>query len=138
MFRGRYQLGQEVPLGVLAVNGSNTPSFPTIVPHMDVFSSTGKVIAGKLLPVLDRGGQTGYFQIPLFLGPQFVAGKYTAVYRWLVGTYLGQSADEFDVLAGGSTDGSIIAMHWFERPQAQFIVQHLDSGKVLRSRNPRV
>lgn len=137
-YRGRYQLGQEIPLGVLTVNASGAPSFPTTAPHMDVFSGSAKVVSGKLLPVVDRGGQTGYFHYPLYLGPQFAAGRYSVVYRYLVGTYLGQVEDTFEVIAGGDDEGEVLAMHWFERPQADFVVQQLSSGKLVRGRNPRI
>lgn len=137
MYRGRYSLGQEIPLGVLTVNADGTPTLPTTAPHMDIFSSSAKVLEGKLIPIIDRGGQTGYFQYPLFLGPLFAAGRYSVIYRYLVGSYLGQVEDVFEVLAGDD-EGAVIAMYWYERPHAAFVVQQLDSGLLVRGRNPRL
>lgn len=141
MFRGRYQQGQEIPLGVLCVDEDNTPANPTTAPHMDIYLGAAQVLSGKLLPTLDPGapgGVTGLFQYNLFLGPFFSVGRHTVVYRYLVGTYLGQVVDEFEVVAGGDTDGAVIAACWFEKPHAAFVVQQLDSGQLVKGRNPRL
>src|SRR6185503_5721565 len=100
MFRGRFQLGQEIPLGVLCVNSASTPVNPDSAPFMDVYNASGtKVVSGKLIPIIDRGGQTGYFQLRIFLGSAFVAGRYTVVYHWDSGSFEGQEADDFEIMA---------------------------------------
>lgn len=136
--RGRYQLGQEVVLSVLCTDASGTPTAPTSAPHLDVFRGATKVLSGALLPSLDVGATTGLFQRSLFLGAIFSAGRHTVVYRYLVGSYLGQHTEEFEIVAGGNANGHVIAAHWYERPHAGFVVQQLDSGKLIKGRNPTV
>jgi len=138
MFRGRYQIGQEVPLSVLTVNASRVPSFPTVAPHFEVFSSSAKLITGKLMPVMDRNGATGLFQALLRLDARFSAGRHQAVIHYKVGTYYGQQVLDFDILAGGNASGAVEAMHWLERPHANFVVHQLDSGEIHKGRNPRL
>jgi hypothetical protein len=136
--RGRYQLGEEIPLSVLCVDADGAPANPSVAPHMDIYRGATQVLAGKLLPQLDPGGATGLFGLRLFLGADFSEGRHTVVYRYLTGSYLGQQTEEFEVVAGGHRDGAVLAMHWYERPHARFVVQQLDSGKLVKGRNPRV
>ena len=138
MNRGRRQVGEEIPLTVLTVNAAGTPSFPAAAPHLDIYSSTAKVVEGQLLPVMDRTGVTGLFGHRMRLGGEFSPGRYSVVYRWKVGDYYGQSTDTFEVVAGGHGDGTVIAAHWYERPHADFLVLQLDSGKLVRGKNPTV
>lgn len=137
-YRGRYQIGTHVPLHVLTVNGSNVPSFPTDAPRIEVWSATAKVVSNKAVPVVDRFGQTGLFGHRLFLDGRFSAGRYTVYYRYLVGTYQGVVEDTFEVVAGGDGDGAVIALNYYERPHAVFCVFQLDSGRLVKGRNPRV
>jgi hypothetical protein len=137
-YRGRYQLGVEIPLGILTVNGSSLPSFPTTAPLVEVWSATAQVIPGRKMPVVDRFGTTGLFGLNLFLDARFSAGMYTAIYRYTVGSYQGQEEDVFEVVAGGDPAGSVIAMAYYDRPHAKFCVMQLDSGRLISRRNPRV
>ena len=138
MYRGRYQLGQEIPLTVLTVNGSGTPTAPTEAPFYEVHNTSGKVKSGKFMPVLDRFGVTGLFQANVRLDTDFSPGRYTVVYRWLAGSFQGVEYSSFEVVAGGDADGAVIAAFWYERPHADFLVQQLDSGKLVRGKNPRL
>lgn len=141
MFRGRFQLGTEIPLSVLTVNGSNVPSAPTVCPRIEVWSTTAKVVSDKLIPVMDRYGtevDATLFAYNLFLGGGFAAGLYTVYYRYLLGTYEALVEDTFEIVAGGDKDGAVISMYYFDRPQAKYVVMQLDSGKLVKGRNPRV
>lgn len=141
MYRGRYQLGTEIPLQVLTVNGSNLPSAPTTCPRIEVRSSTGAVVSDKAIPVMDRYGaevDATLFAFSLFLDGSFAAGLYTVYYRYLLGTYEGLAVDTFEVVAGGDGDGAVIALHYFDRPHAKYVVMQLDSGRLVKGRNPRV
>lgn len=137
MFRGRVQLGEHIALGVLCLDASDTPTAPDAAPLLEIFSGTAKVLA-KTIPALDRFGTTGLFQIQQFLDERFAAGQYKAIYRWDIGSYEGMAEDTFEVVAGGNADGQIIAMHYYKRPHADFIVSQLNSGKLVKGRNPRI
>jgi hypothetical protein len=142
MYRGRYQLGTHVPLAVLTVNGSNVPSAPASCPRLEVRTAAGAVVFGdKPVPVQDRYGaevDATVFAYSLFLDGRFAAGLYTATYRYTLGSYEGVVVDEFEVVAGGDGDGAVIAMHYFDRPHAKFVVMQLDGGSLVKGRNPRV
>jgi hypothetical protein len=135
---GRYQLGEEVPLKLLCVNGAGAPVAPDAAPTVDIWRGATKVLAGAMLPTLDRAAATGLFRLGVFLGGAFSEGRHTAVFRYRAGSYYGQAVEDFEVVPGGSRDGAVVAVHWYERPHAGFVVQQLDSGKLTRGRNPRV
>lgn len=138
MYRGRWQLGQEIPLAVLCVDADETPTNPDAAPFLDVYSTSAKVIAGRRLPLLDRNGQRAFFQLNLRLDSRFAAGVYQVVYHYTIGSYLGQVHDTFEVVAGGDADGASIAAYWYERPHADFLVRQLDSGQLVKGKNPRL
>lgn len=138
-YRGRYQLGQHLPLLVLCRNGNDTPTVPSDVPRATIWSPGNTRILAKDVPVLDRFGQTGLFGGVVFLNNDYSThGTYTIEYRYLAGGHYGIDTDQFEIMAGGHKDGSVIAMHYFDRPHAKFIVQQLDSGRLVQGRNPSV
>lgn len=138
MYRGRHQLGQEVALGCLCVDGSGTPAAPTAAPTMKVVDSTGATVISRQIPVCDRYRQTGLFQDNLFLDNRFSAGLYVASYSWVISATTYGEADTFEVVAGGDDDGAVIASCFYSRPHADFLVQQCDSGRLIFGRNPRV
>lgn len=136
MYRGRLQLGDEVTLTCLCVNGSGVPSAPDAAPKIDVYAGAVKVVSGKAIPALDRYGTTGLFAFNLLLGTQFATGRYSVTYRYTNGAFADLQADVFDIIAGGQPDGDIISMHWLPLPHANFLVYQTDSGKLRKVRNP--
>ena len=136
MYCGRHFQGTEVSLSVLCKSASDVPVAPDAAPSIDVYSSTAKVLAAKTIPPIDRYGLTGLFGLRLFLDARYAAGLYTVVYRWVSGSFKGTQLDDFEVLPGSSADGTPIATYLYKRPHADFLVQQLDSGELLRGRNP--
>jgi hypothetical protein len=137
-YRGRQQLGTEITLTVLCVDGNGAPVAPTNAPMMEVYDSAGNQITGKRIPPLEQAVVTGLFQYNLFLGALFSAGTYTVVYRWVSGGNHYGEMDTFEIIPGGHADGSVISLYFYERPGARFLVQQLDSGKLVQGKNPRV
>jgi hypothetical protein len=136
-YLGRYQLGQFVPLAVRTVNGSDVAGLPDDAPAALVYSDSGKVLT-QLLPIKDRFAVTGFFFHRLPLGAAFAAGRHWVLYQWLrSGTHFAES-DVFEIGDGGHADGAVLALHHYRRPNAEFVVQQLDSGKLVRGRNPRL
>lgn len=138
MYRGRFQQGQEVPLSLLVLNSSGTPAAPDAAPTIRVYNQSGTAVYTDSVPVLDRFGQTGLFGFNLFLDERFPTGIYAAVYQWAVSSSNRADYDRFEVLAGGSRQGSIVSMEYYHRPQADFVVQSTFAGTVLKGRNPSV
>lgn len=137
MYRGRFPLGNDVPLLLLTRNAAGAAVVPDAPPTLDVWSSSGKVKT-LLLPVLDRYGTTGLFAFKLFLDGTYAAGLYTAEYRWQASGYQGLDHDNFEVIPGGDGGGTVLALYHYERPHARFLVQELTSGALVRGRNPTV
>ncbi len=137
-WRGRHQLGVEVPLGVLCVDANGVAVAPTDAPWMEVYASTEDVIVAKRIPPLERGVVTGLFQYGLFLSSLFTEGTYTVKYNWISGGVSYAELDTFEVMPGGNAGGAVISLYFYERPGARFLVQQLDSGRLVRGRNPRV
>ena len=136
-YRGRYQLGQSIPLLLQCVNASGVPTVPDAAPTLEVWSSSAKV-QSLLIPVIDRYQVTGLFTYTLFLDQSYAAGGYRAVFSWRSGTFRGLTVDHIEVLAGGDGRGAVIAMHYYLRPHARFLVQELNSGLLIKGRNPVV
>ena len=134
---GRKALGQEAAFSVETVNGLGVVSWPSASPFVDVWLGTTLIIGGLKMPKVDSS-VVGLFRLNLFLDSRFQTGRYSIVKRWTVGTYLGVETDVLDVIAGGDTDGSIIAMFYHEMPQANFILAQTDGGHLRRFKNPKV
>lgn len=140
MYLHRYQLGETIGLLLACKDGSNTPVVPDNPPQAVLWAPDDTKLLQKEMPILDRYSTTGLFLLPVFLGHQFTTGSYRVTYNWTSGsgTYTGMSEDGFEIVAGGHEDGRVIATHFFQRPDATFVVQQYDSGKVKASRNPKI
>jgi hypothetical protein len=137
MFKGRYVLGDRVPLSAWTRDSALTPTLPGDVPLAEVWSSTVKVLEQKL-PVSDRYGITARFGFRLHLDGRFAVGRYHVVYRFTVGGSHFKECDEFDIVAGGHADGTGISMTFVRHPTSDFVLMQVDAGRVLRLRNPRI
>lgn len=135
---GRYQLGDEVPLPLLCLDTSKRPADPDAAPRVAIYDEAGGAVKDFALPVCDKAETTGWFLGSLFLGSDFAAGHYEAVYRWKVGGNHGGRVDTFEIVAGGSESGQVIALHSYERPHSDFMVQQRTSGRIYKGRNPKV
>jgi hypothetical protein len=138
MYRGRVTQGSYLTLSVRTYDADDIPAAPTACPWLSVYDSSGVLLRRVRVPIADAGGVTGYFSIPLFLGPGFSAGHYHALYSWAVGSFEGGEMDSFQVVAGGNSQGSVVSMHEYNRPHARFAVHQTDGGQLKRGRNPRL
>lgn len=139
-FIGRYKLGDAVPLYVKTVDTNGVATLPDDCPTVKVWNSSGTLILNQKMPIIERFTQTGNFCYPLFLGVLWATGTYTAVYYWTTGsqTFNGLDCDTFEIVDGGNKDGNVIAMYFFDRPQAKYVVYETDSGVLIQGRNPTV
>lgn len=133
---GRYQLGQSISLFLVTRNADGTPAVPESPPVASISLPGGTVVLAKEMPVVDRYQYDGLFLLPVFLGGLFAEGLYSVAYQFAVGGLSITESDNFQVLPGGNADGNVVSMYFYERPQARFIVQQLDSGKIVQGRNP--
>jgi hypothetical protein len=140
-FRGRYQVGQKVPLGCFCIDANGVPTPPAAAPTMDIFSpANALIISADLVPIVDPANAPGYFQQNWFLTSYYTAvGLYTVIYHWVIGSAPAfQSEDTFEVVDGGNYSGSIIALHYHDRPWAQNLIYQMDGGNLAKGRNPGV
>jgi len=139
-YRGRYKLGDHVPLLLLTRSASGTPTLPLDVPYAKVWDNTGTLVHNFFMPIADRFAVTGLFTHNMRLGGRFpTLGMYRVVYFYnLSGSYHGTDEDTFELIAGGDNDGTVISDYFYNRPFASFVVQQLDSGKLVSGRNPRI
>lgn len=136
-FIGRFQLGDVLPLLLVTRDASLTPQVPTVPPAVTIWSSSAKVEKHEM-PMIERFITDGMFLARVFLGSAYSTGLYTVSYNYAVGSYQGVETDSFEILPGGSVDGNVMSMYFYRRPQADFIVQGLDSGKIVQGRNPSI
>lgn len=136
-YKGRYILGDTVPLDVWCRSSAATPTEPDQAPVAIVCSDTAQVLVQRL-PICDRYGITGYFHYPLRLDGRFAAGSYRVLYQYSIGGTAYGHAESFEVAAGGHADGPALALFYYRRPTSDFVVLQADSGRIIRRRNPRL
>ena len=137
MYLGRKQLGDSITLSLLTLNGSGVAAMPQYVPVLKVWSNSAQIFSREM-PVVDRYNVPGLFYYQLFLGSDFTTGLYHINYWWLIDAddYEGSAEDYFEVVAGGDDDGATLAMHYFKRPHADFVVRQTERGDIRAGRNP--
>jgi hypothetical protein len=141
VFRGFSQLGDRVVITVLATDADGAVSLPAAAPWVSLYhdSDSGAPRFSTQLPPVDPVKSPGLFARALHLDQRFPTGYYSALAFWLDGSGNARvQRDSFVILPGGHGDGAVIGMYFYTRPHANFLVQHLDSGKLVRGRNPAV
>ncbi len=136
MYLGAAQLGERFPIGAFcdsAFAGGAAVS-PASAPTITVWNDAGSVVYQGAIPPVDLTAGQGLFSRTLHLGPAFSVGRHAVKVDY--GTR--SAIAHFEILPGGSTDGAVIAIAYVDRPHARFVVQQLDSGRIVRGREPRV
>ncbi len=137
MYLGRFQLGTWLDVWLQTTNASSTPVMPDYVPHMKVWSSSALVTAEEM-PLVDKTIQVGVFRSQVFLGSSYATGLYEINVFYRSGSKHGMEQHTFEVIAGGDADGQVLGMYFYHRPQADYIVYQVESGQILKGKNPRV
>lgn len=133
---GQYQLGDELPL-FLKTTLADAPDTPSNHPTAEIRSASGMIHFGRI-PADDQGSAVGVFRGPVMLDQRFSVGRHHVIYRWIdSGSNARVSISSFRLVAGGSADGAVIAIHSVVRPQANFLLYATDDGRIIRGRNPR-
>jgi hypothetical protein len=105
---------------------------------MVVRDSSNADVVSKPIPLLDKTIQLGLFAYHIFLDDNFSVGSYTVDLFYAVGSKNGIETHNFSIIAGGDPNGCALGMYWYHRPHADFVVYQVESGKILRGKNPRV
>lgn len=137
---GRFRQGDTVPLFCACKNATGGLAMPNDSPTVKIWDPLAGLVSSFQIPVVDRYDQVGLFLGQLRLGiPYANVGLWSATYTYLMpdGTN-GIQQDTFEIMEGGNPDGNVVSMYWYERPWADFVVQQLDSGKLVAGRNPKL
>ncbi len=138
-YLGKFQLGATVPLYLGCNDGTGALTVPDLPPQAKIFNGT-TLVESKLMPIEDRYILTGWFRATLFLGRLYSTGFYTVVYYYSTGSEAthGVDTDNFEIVGGGNVNGAVVGTYFYSRPEANYIVQGLESGQIIKGRNPTV
>lgn len=140
-YLGRFQQGQEIPLVLQCTDAEGSPDDPASIPRLSVFIDRSglQIIETVDMPADLRDVVVGLFRKPLFLGAAYSeAGRYLVLFKWLDSNNVPHvKTASFHILPNGSSDGSIIAMRYTSRPDANYLIWQCDSGRIIRKPNPR-
>lgn len=137
MHQGRYQLGDFLPIVVWTRNNAGTPAVPTAHPEAKLYDAAGSLIQTHALPLIDSANTTGRFRLDMPLGAEYTTGNYDVVVTYAISGVTYAEHMTFEVLAGGHSDGGLIAAELFNSPHSPWLVAETDRGKLLAHRNPR-
>lgn len=111
---------------------------PSVPPLMRVRDSSNAIVMSKPIPLLDKSIQIGLFAYHILLDDTFSVGAYTVDLFYTVGAKNRIESHNFSILPGGHPDGCALGMTWYHRPHADFIVYQVETGRILKGKNPRV
>lgn len=137
MFIGRFQLGEIVPIVVWARNNAGTPAVPSSHPEARIYDAAGTLVQTHSLPLVDSADTVGRFRYELPLGTQYAVGYYDVKIEYTISAVVYAELMSFQVLAGGHTDGALIAAELYNSPHSPWLVAETDRGALLAHRNPR-
>lgn len=139
---GRITQGEFIALSVLCHTASNPPSVasPDAAPELSIYNSAfTRVVTDQKMPPKDLPTSPGLFELHQPIDSNFSTGFYTVLYRWYDGASTASFLDNFQVVAGGCTDGTTTAMNFYRRPDSDWIATHSDmSGTFTFRKNPRL
>ena len=138
MWIGRYQNGASVPLRLRCRTDDGVPTFPDDPPVAHVFDGSNAKQSVAMMPVEERYIGTGRFKSTLFLNSAYGVGHYTVVYYFMLSGAMKFLEDTFEVLPNGSNSGAITAAYFYERPEANYILQGSEDDSLVKRRGPTV
>lgn len=135
-YLGRYQLGDLLPLQLVSKSASEITAAPDDAPRVDLFSPANSKVLSLDMPIMDTSYYVFGLNVPL--NSTFSVGYWRAVYRYKASGAVRLQVDYFEVVDGGDTDGTIVSMYPWARPEANYMILHTDAGKVFQGRNPSI
>lgn len=129
-YLGRYRQGDVIPLTFTA------PEIPNAVPTMIVTNSSGSTVLTTSLWTWD-GGVT--FQYGLLVDARFVPGRFTCAVTFIAADHHRYFLQQqFDAVAGGDADSSVISLYEHESAFGRFVLAQTRSGKLVVGQGPWV
>jgi len=135
---GRYRLGEYAYLTVQCVNASNVTVDPTAAPQVSIYAADGtEAVADQKVPPVS-GRTTGLFAWSQFLDSSFSVGIYSAYFSYAIGGTNFASLAMFEVIGGGNAAGPYVALEYYQRPHADFVIGHSEDGTTELKRGAYV
>lgn len=140
MYLGRQQLGTWLDVYLPCVNASRTPTMPDAVPTIKITrDSDSAVVYNGLMPVVEKTGSTlGLFCARLLLGSGFSVGLHSVRLVYVRSGLAVIEDRKFEIMPAGNSAGQALSMYYFHHPSAEHVVYQLESGEILRGKNPRI
>ena len=138
---GTKLLGQWVSVPVSCKDASGDQIAPDAAPTVTIYKANDTPITGVdsvKMPPLSPGQLTGFFNLDVQLGSHFSAGRYHCLVEYLVSTVKHAEQHFFEIAAGGNANGAYVAMFYYPRPQANYVVGQLDDGTLEFRRGPKL
>jgi hypothetical protein len=137
MYIGRYQLGKWIDIYLQVMNGTLSPLLPDAVPAIKIFGPAGIVLNAKM-PIVDKIVSPGLFCSRILLGNPFSTGQHAVEMFYLLSGSPRIVTRNFDIIPAGNPLGQVVGMHYFHQPQGEFVIFQVESGRLLKGKNPRV
>jgi hypothetical protein len=139
VYRGRFQVGKEYPLLVVAKNEEGRPREPDAAPIARIYSESGLVESVEVSR-LRASGQVGLFAMRHKLGRDYEPGRHWVLYSFAIGngTFNGFELDIFEVDAGGDAAGASVAAQLTSRPEDDVVLAQLLGGALVSGRRPKL
>ena len=138
MYLGRFRIGSHVPLVMLALDGSRKTSVPSYQPVAAIWSDTPSLVETVDLVVKSVDVIDGLFGFDLFLGSKYSTGFHDVHFKWKANGKDGINYQQFEIVAGGNSAGSVNATHWWQRPEANYVISLREDGTLVQGRNPYI
>lgn len=137
MHLGRQQLGTYLDVYLQVKDASLVPSMPDGVPSLKILKGATAIYQG-LMPILDKVNRIGLFHSTIFLGGTFSAGTFSVRMGYSVNGASFIETRSFEVVPAGNSQGQVLGMYYLHSPQADFVVYSVESGAILRGKNPHL
>lgn len=139
---GRFQLGDNLPLRMIATDSNGEIAWPTERGTIRIYNPAGTLLYSDIPYVIDPT-RIGMLGANIRLDGTFSTyGLYTV---WLqmemdasAGGRVADAVWTFELLPGETDDGFIHSMYYWSRPEAAYVIGANDKGYVFQGRNPIV
>lgn len=140
MYLGEYFQGEWVSVPLVTANTSDVEADADAAPTVSIYKASDTPITGaddETMAPFAQGERVGFFNRDFQLDSNFTAGRYIVLVEY---TITSDKADLhfFEVVAGGDDKGAYVAMFYYRRPHANYIVGQRDDGELEFRRGPKI
>lgn len=130
---GRYQVGDFVPLVLQSTTTAGVAVTPTVAAvTAKLYNASGVLVTTISLGLNNKVQTVGLFRSRWLAT---AVGVWMVVYDWSDGTAQ-KKVERFEVVAGGSSSGAVVALHATELPEATYLLLQGANGTLYYGRNP--